>query len=81
MRSLFRWMRKSKYKKILNTEHKFATLYVINSEQNIFIYYSVQYFTLKKLNLLRLIILPDYTGLDVLKAKFAYAISSSSYWN
>src|SRR6218665_3018567 len=52
-------MRKSKYKKILNTEHKFATLYVINSAQNIFIYYSVQYFTLKKLNLLGLIILPD----------------------
>src|SRR6218665_3359466 len=30
--------RKSKYKKILNTEHKFVTLYVINSAQNIFIY-------------------------------------------
>ena len=59
MRSLFRWTRKSKYKKILNTELKFATLYVINSAQNIFIYYSVQYFTLKKLNLLGLIILPD----------------------
>jgi len=36
----------------VNTEHKFATLYVINSTQTIFIYYSVQYFTLKKLNLL-----------------------------
>ena len=59
MHILFRWTRKSKraYKKILNTEHKFATLYVINSAQNILIYYSVQYFTLKKINLLGLIIL------------------------
>jgi len=57
--SLFRWTKKSKYKKILNTEQKFATLYVISSAQNIFIYYSVQYFNLKKLNLLGLIILPD----------------------
>src|SRR6218665_1416775 len=61
MHSLFRRTRKSEYKKILNTEHKFATLYVINSSQNIFIYYSIQYFTLKKLNLLGLIILPDPT--------------------
>src|SRR6218665_2056120 len=37
--------RNSKYKKILNTEHKFVTLYVFNSAQNIFIYYSVQFFT------------------------------------
>jgi len=64
MRSLFRWIRKSKYKKILNTEHKFATLYIINSAHNIFIYYSVQYFTLKKLNLLvpiifRIRLIPD----------------------
>jgi len=59
MRSLFRWTRKSKYKKILNTEYKFATLYVIKSAQNIFIHHSVQYFTLKKCNLLGLIILPD----------------------
>jgi len=50
-------MRKSKYNKILNTEHKFVNLYVINSAQNIFIYYSVQYFTSKKLNVLGLIIL------------------------
>ena len=34
-------------------------MYVISSANNIFIYYSVQYFTLKKLNLLGLIILPD----------------------
>ena len=40
--------RESKYKKILNTEHKFVTLYVINSAQNNCIYYSVQYFTFKK---------------------------------
>jgi len=33
-------------------------LYVVNSAQNIFIYYSVQYFTLTKLNLHGLIILP-----------------------
>jgi len=59
MCSLFRWTRKSKYKKIVNTEHTFATLYVINSAQNIFIYCSVQYFTLKKFNLLGLINLPD----------------------
>jgi len=59
MRSLFRRTRKSKYKKILNTEHKFATLYVINLAQNIFIHYSVQYFNLKKVNLLGLLILPD----------------------
>jgi len=52
-------MRNSEYKKILNREHKFVTLYVINSAQNIFIYYSVQYFTLNKLNLLGLIILPS----------------------
>jgi len=32
----------------LNTEHKCVTLYVINSEKIISIYYSVQYFTLKK---------------------------------
>jgi len=38
-------MRTSKYKKILNTEHTLVTLYVINSAQNVFIYYSVQYFT------------------------------------
>jgi len=31
------------YKKILNTEHKFVTLYAINSAQNIFIHYSVQH--------------------------------------
>jgi len=31
--------------KILNTEHKCLTLYVINSAQNICIHYSVQYFT------------------------------------
>jgi len=50
--------------KTLNTEHKFVTLYVINSAQNIFIYYSVQYFTFKKWNLLGLIILqsPSNTG-------------------
>jgi len=59
MHSRFRWTRNSKYKKILNTEHKFVTLYVINSAKNIFIYYSVHYFTLKKLNLLGLIILPS----------------------
>jgi len=35
-------MRKSKYKTILNTEHKFVTLYVINSSQNICIYSLVQ---------------------------------------
>ena len=40
-------------KKILNTENKFVTLYVINSAQNIFIYYSVQYFTLKKIKFTR----------------------------
>ena len=34
-----------KYKKILNTEHKFVTLYVFNLAQNIFIYYSVRFFT------------------------------------
>src|SRR6218665_851655 len=38
----------SKYKKILNTEHMFVTLYVFNSEQNIFIYYSVRFFTYGK---------------------------------
>ena len=27
----------------MNTEHKFVTLYVFNSEQNICIYYSVQF--------------------------------------
>jgi len=57
MHSLFRW--KSKYKRILNKEHKFASLYVINSAQNIFIYYSVQYFTLKNLSFFGLIILPS----------------------
>jgi len=57
MHSLFRWTRNSKYKKILNTENKFVNLYVINSAQTPFIYYSVQYFSLKKLNLLTLIIL------------------------
>jgi len=31
-------MGKSKFKKILNTEQKFVTLYVINSATNIFIY-------------------------------------------
>jgi len=36
----------------------FATLYVVYSAQNILIYYSVQYFILKK-NLFGLIILPD----------------------
>jgi len=56
--------RESKYKKILNTEHKFATLNVINSAQNIFIYHSVQHFTLKKLNLLGLIILPDTDNIE-----------------
>ena len=44
--------------KILYIEYKFVTLYVINFAKNIFIYYSVQYFTLKKLNLLGFIILP-----------------------
>jgi len=53
MHSLFRWMINSKYKEILTTEHKFVTLYVINSAQNIFIYYSVQYFTLKKIKFTR----------------------------
>ena len=28
-----------------NTEHKFVTLYVFNLAQNIFIYYSVRFFT------------------------------------
>jgi len=52
------------YKKILNTEHKFVALYVINSTRNIFMYCSAEHFTLKKLNLLGLIILPgpDNTG-------------------
>jgi len=59
MHNLLRWTRNSKYTKILNTEQKFVTLYVINSAQNIFIYYSLQYFTFKKLNLLGLIILPS----------------------
>ena len=35
----------SKYKKILNTEHKFVILYAFNLAQNIFIYYSVRVFT------------------------------------
>ena len=39
---------KQEIKEILNTEHKFVTLYAINSAQNMFTYYSVQYFTLKK---------------------------------
>jgi len=39
---------KSKYKKILNAERKFVTLCAINSAQNIFIYYYVQYFYLEK---------------------------------
>jgi len=59
MHSLLRLTKNSNYKKILNTEHKFVTLYVINLAQNIFIYYSVQYLTLKKFNLLGLIILPS----------------------
>jgi len=39
MHSLVRWTRNSrpKYKKIRSIEHKFVTLYVINSAQNIFI--------------------------------------------
>jgi len=41
-----------------NTEHKFVTFYVINSAQNNFIYCSFHYFTLKKIDLLGLIILP-----------------------
>ena len=47
--------------KILNTEHKVVTFvcYYINSAQNIFIYYSVQYFTFNKWNLLGLTILPS----------------------
>ena len=32
MHRIFRWTRKSKYTNILNTEHKFATLWIINSD-------------------------------------------------
>jgi len=64
MHTLFRWTKNSKCKKLLNTEHKFVTLYVINSAQNIFIYYSVQCFTLKKLNLLGLTILPSLSNTE-----------------
>ena len=40
-------------RKYWKTEHKFVTLYVINSAQNIYIYYSVQYITLKSIKFTR----------------------------